>query len=127
MRDYRYVLAKQPHLRPCNINGVSDRLLQRTGGEIFIAYNSFSGCYELHSVLNYDEERNSCNAVIPKEWLNWRIIEDYLANNHKRFGQELKDSREQHNNFLDLQEERNQFAMTTGRLDVVKRTLGRSI
>lgn len=127
MKTLSQVLNKQHHLRLCNINRVSDRLLQRTNGDCFIAFNTLNDCYELHSISSFDEGCNSCNAVIPEEWLNWRIIEDFLANNHKKFGQELEDERNQMSAYLDRQEEKNQSLLTSGRIGVVQRTLGRRV
>lgn len=122
-----YILKKQPYLKICNINNVSTRLLERTNGTCFIVYNKLYGRYELHSTLSYGDACNSCNAVIEKSWLNWRIIEDFLANNHKRFGLELQSEREYLDNYYARDKIKNQFKQTSGQLDVIKRTLGRML
>lgn len=120
-------LRKQPHLRLVNINNISERLLSRTSGSCFIAYNVFNGQYELHSLLSFDENCNTCNAVIEKSWLNWRIIEDYLMHNHRKFGQELADEREYMCHYYDESETKRQFERTSDQIEIIKRTLGRRV
>ena len=124
---YTQALAKQPWLRFININDVSLRLLRRTSGTTFIAFNTLHDRYELHSTLDFGEDGNSCDAVIDESWLNWKIINDFLANNHKRFGAELEDKRNYVQTIYDRHEKSMEFAQTTGRLDVIKRTLGRRV
>lgn len=125
--DYNYVLNKQPHLRLVNINDVTSRLLEVTNGEVFIVFNSITANYELHSINSFNEECNSCNAVIEDDWLNNQIVKDYLANNHKKFAQEIEDNRTYMSEYYQNAESKREFAMTTGRLDIVKRTLGRNV
>jgi hypothetical protein len=119
------VLRRQPHLRLVNINNVSSRLLARTSGTCFIAYNTFNGCYELHSTESLDENNNTCNAVIDKSWLNGRIITDFLANNHKRFGQEVQDSRVEMQHLYERNDEERKYRKTGEQIEIIKRTLGR--
>jgi hypothetical protein len=118
-------LSRQPHLRLVNINDISTRLFARSKGTCFIAYNVLTDSYELHSLLSLDETNNSCNAVIEDSWLNWRIIEDFLANNHKRFGQEVQDKRQEMQHLYERNEEARQFRRTGDQLEIIKRTLGR--
>ena len=112
-------------MRLININGITDRLQSETRGEIFIAFNRLHGHYELHACSDLDENRNSCNAVIPEEFLNEWIVRDYKANNHIRNGQELQDAREKIMHLYERNEKRMEHTMTTGRLGIVKRALGR--
>lgn len=128
MNTVSWVLKKQPWLRLININNVSTRLMTRTNDTAFICYNTLSNCYELHSTLSFDGEGcNSCNAVIDESWLNWKIVEDYLANNHRKFSEDLQSERELLQSIYDRNEEKRQFTRTAGQLEIIKRTLGRNI
>lgn len=119
-------LQKQPNLRLVNINNVSSRLAARTNGTCFIAFNVLHQTYELHCTLSFKESHNTCNAVIDEGWLNWRIIEDYLANNHRKNAQELQDNREYMASYYEKADAQREFALTSGRLNIIKRTLGRT-
>lgn len=125
--DYKKTLQYQPWLRFININQVSSRLLEASDRDIFIAYNALYDRYELHSVKSFKLDLDSCNAVIDQEFLNGFIVTDYKANNLTKFGQDVKDTRDYINHLYQKAEEKRQFNLTSDRLKIVERTLGRKI
>lgn len=127
MNKLSLVLKKQPWLRLIDIRNVSSRLLGTTSGDIFIAYNTINDSYELHACSNYDEQRNSCNAVIPDEMLGGVIVKDYKANNHRKNAQRLEDERAYNNFLYEKAAEKTQHSLTSERINIVARTLGRQV
>ena len=47
--DYRAVLRHQPWLEFANKHNISFRFLEYTNGDMFIAYNTITDNYEIHS------------------------------------------------------------------------------
>lgn len=125
--NYRKVLSLQPWLRLCNINNVSSRLLERTSGNSFIAFNKHNGEYELHSVSSYRLGDSSCDTVISDTWLNWRIIQDYLMNNHKKFAMKLMAQREEISMLHKRHESTRRKMWRDTQIRSINRTLGRNI
>jgi len=124
--NYKDVLRYQPWLRLINKSNVSTRLLRSTKEDIFIAYNVIHDRYELHSVLSFRLTLNSCDAVIPEEFVNGFIVNDYAAHNLQKFADDEKDRRD-YNNFLYDKLEENRLGFLSAKLKQVERTLGREI
>jgi len=120
--NYKDVIRFQPELRFTNIYSISDRMLKLTNGDLFVAYNVIKATHELHSVENFKLNGISYNTSIPSELLNGFIYNDYKANNHKMFINDVQDRREKTNYRLEQAEE-NRFKDVSS-MQVVERTIG---
>ena len=103
--NYKQVLKHQPELRFCNKRNVSMRLLKETRGDLFVAYNVLRGIHELHSVENFIQNGMSFNVSLEEEMINGFIINDFKANNHKKFVTDIQDAREKTNYRIEQSEE----------------------
>ena len=104
MRDYKTVLKLQPWLRYVDSHSISSKLLTYTHGDIFIAFNTLSQNYELHSVKSFYISGFSQNAVIDPEYVNGFIYTDYRANELRKFLYDVVDRREKNANLYDRHE-----------------------
>lgn len=84
-RNIEQALRRQPWLRLCNKGGVTKRLQEYTNGDVFIAYNTSAGCYELHSVSSQDSKGRTCNTRVVPEKLNGWLYHDFRAHENKKF------------------------------------------
>lgn len=103
--NYKQVLKHQPELRFCNKRKISERLLNETNGDLFVAYNVLRGVHELHSVENFMQNGISFNVSLDEEMVNGFILNDFKANNHRKFVTELQDTRDKTNYRLEQSEE----------------------
>jgi hypothetical protein len=122
---YKDVLRYQPELRFFNKNNISSRMLNFTNGDLFVAYNVIKGAYELHSVENFKINCISLNVSLEKEMLNGFILNDFKANNLKKFMYEVQDRREKTNYRLEEAEEKR--LNENSALRVVERTIGTKV
>ena len=122
---YKDVLRYQPELRFFNKNNISSRMLNFTNGDLFVAYNVIKGAYELHSVENFEINCISLNVSLEKEMLNGFILNDFKANNLKKFMYEVQDRREKTNYRLEEAEEKR--LNENSALRVVERTIGTKV
>lgn len=122
---YKDVLRFQPELRFANAHDLSNRMLKLTNGDIFVAYNVIRGVHEVHSVENYKINGMSFNVSLEPEMVNGFLVNDYKANNLKRFVKEVQDRREKTNYRLEQAEE-NRLNENSA-LKIVERTLGTKV
>jgi hypothetical protein len=123
--NYKQVIRYQTELRYFNKNKISDRMLELTNGDIFIAYNVIKGSYELHSVENFKINCISLNVSLEKEMLNGFLVNDFKANNLKKFMYEVQDKREKINYRLEEAEEKR--LNENSALKIVERTIGTKV
>jgi hypothetical protein len=123
--DYKDVIRFQPELRFANAHNISNRMLELTNGDIFVAYNAIRGVHEVHSVENYKLNGISFNVSLDAEMVNGFLVNDYKSNNLKMFVKEVQDRREKTNYRLEEAESK-RFNQNTA-LDVVERTLGTKV
>lgn len=123
--NYKDVLRFQPELRLVNINNISNRMLELTKGDIFVAYNTIRGTNEVHSVENYKLNSISFNVSLDKEMVNGFLINDFKSNNLKMFVKEVQDRREKTNYRLEQAEEKR--LNDNSALNVVERTIGTKV
>lgn len=90
---YKDILRYQPWLRFININNISDRFLKYTKGDMFVAYNTKTGCYELHSIKSFKLTNYSHNVTIEKELLNGWLYQDFRATELKKFMLDIESDR----------------------------------
>jgi hypothetical protein len=102
---YTKILRYRPWLKPVHQKNICNRLLRATRGDMFLAYNTYNGQYELHSVKTFQLIGDSYNVSLPKEFLNGFIINDFKANNHKRFKVELESERQKISHMYELNEQ----------------------
>ena len=120
--NYKDVLKFQPELRFVNAHNLSNRMLELSKGDIFVAYNVLRGNHEVHSVENYKINGISFNVSLDVEMVNGFLVNDFKANNLKKFAKEVQDRREKTNYRLEQAEEK-RFNDTSA-MSVVERTLG---
>lgn len=125
MRGYKTVLKLQPWLKYVNSYNISSKLLNYTNDDIFIAFNTITQNYELHSVKSFYISGFSQNAVIDKEYVNGFIYTDYRANELKKFLYEVQDRRERNSNLYDRQEAINNNLH--GLYKSIERTIGTKV
>lgn len=123
---HRNILQYQPWLRFVNINNISGRLLRYTKGNTFIAYNTITSQYELHSVDSFRLTGYSQNAVIEKEMLNNFLYKDYRATELKKFMNDLEDSRTLKNKLYDDHESKRKYRLAN-QLKEIERIIGTKI
>lgn len=120
--NYKQVMRYQPWLRLVNKFSISDRLLELTNGDMFVAFNVIKQVYELHSVKSFRLSAGSLNATLEEEFVNGFIYSDFKANNHRKFRMELESQRQRNNRLYDKYEE--DRMKTEDMLKTVERTIG---
>ena len=123
--NYKQVLRYQPWLRFVNKYSVSDRLLELTDGDMFVAFNVIKQVFELHSVKSFRLSAGSINVTLDEEFVNGFIVKDFKANNHRKFGMELESQRQKNNYLYDRHEKERQSLDEM--LKTIERTIGTKI
>lgn len=123
--NHKQILRYQPWLRFVNKHSISDRLLNLTNGDIFIAFNTRTGYFELHSVKSFKLSAGSSNAPLDPEFVNGFILNDYKLNNHKKNGLELESQR-QKQEYLQTKAEEKRDSLDQ-KLKIIERTIGTKI
>ncbi len=123
--NHKQVLRYQPWLRYVNKHHISDRLLNLTNGDIFVAFNTRTGYFELHSVNSFRLSAGSSNAPLEPEFVNGFIITDFKANNHKKFGMEIESQRQKKDYLFKKAEEKR--SSLDNMLKTIERTIGTKI
>jgi hypothetical protein len=91
---YKNILKYQPWLRFVNINNISTRLMRYTKGDVFIAYNTLTQSYELHSISAFKLTGYSQNCVVEKDLLNDWLYKDFRASELKKFMLDIQSDRQ---------------------------------
>ena len=102
--DYKAVLRHQPWLRFANKHNISFRFLEYTDGDMFIAYNTITNNYEIHSVRSYRLTDSSCNGVLEENQVNGFAYEQFRESELKKFMLEIMSNNEKVNNLYDRHE-----------------------
>lgn len=123
---YKSILRYQPWLRFININKISTRLMRYTKGDVFIAYNTLTSNYEMHSLQSFKLTGYSNNCVIEKEFLNDWLYKDFRCNELKKFLLEVQSSRELKNHIYDKQESQRSLRLKE-QLKIIERAIGTKI
>ena len=123
---YKNVLRHQPWLKLININNISVMLLTYTHGDIFIAYNTLNGEYELHSVKSFKLTGYSDNTIVDKDMLNSYLYTDFRCHEHRKFKNDLEDTRLLRENYYNKYEE-DSSKRKTNNLKVLERIIGTKI
>jgi hypothetical protein len=123
--NYKDVLRYQRELRFTNKNNISNRMLNLSTGDLFVAYNVLKGNYELHSVENFKINGISYNVTLEPEMVNGFLFNDFKANNLKMFVKEVQDKREK-TNYRYEQAEEKRFDQTSN-LNIIERTIGTKV
>ena len=119
------IIRYQPWLRLCNINNISDRLLDDSKGDAFVAFNVIHNRYELHTISAFRYTGESLNAVI--EDLNQFLIRDFRANNLKKYRVEVESSRALKEQMYSIHEEQRLKNLTELGLKRVEKLIGRDL
>ena len=102
--DYKAVLRHQPWLRFANKHNISFRFLEYTNGDMFIAYNTITNNYEVHSVRSYMLTDSSCNGVCEPTQVNGFVYEQFRESELKKFMLEIMSNNDHVNNLYDRHE-----------------------
>lgn len=102
--DYKAVLRHQPWLKFANKHNISFRFLAYTNGDMFIAYNTTTNNYEVHSVRSYKLTDSSCNGVLEPNQVNGFAYEQFRESELKKFMLEIMSNNDHMNNLYDRHE-----------------------
>ena len=102
--DYKAVLRHQPWLRFANKHNISFRFLEYSHGDLFIAYNTITNNYELHSVRSYKLTDSSCNGVLEPNQVNGFAYEQFRESELRKFMLEIISNNEHINSLYDRHE-----------------------
>lgn len=87
--DWKDCLKGKPWLRPFNRNGLTERLLEATGGNAFVVFNSLLQLFELHTVEAFELSGDSVNVSLTEDQLSGFLIHDFRANDMALYAEEL--------------------------------------
>jgi len=121
------VLRMYKELRVVNCGNITDRLLEASNGDMFVAYNTIRGVCEIHSIKSFKMNRISTNSVIDVDKLNQELIEIIKSCSIKRFGVEIQNEREYLNKILDNREEEGFNRLLEKGKKMISLSLGRDI
>lgn len=124
----RKILSSNKYLVVYNKHNISNRLLDATGGDMFVAFNHFTQRYEIHSNYSFKRNRESLQAAFEdKNLLNGWLLRDIKANDFRRFVDEIKTDRERLEYLHDKEDDRrfDEFSKKSMK-NVVEAYLGRS-
>jgi len=116
-----------PYLKPVRINNLYERFLKASGNNLLLLFNKSKDTYELHSLRSFKYNQESLNASIPDEVLHGWIVNDYRANDNRKFSQEIQADREITNATLDLYDNRGFELLQTRALTTVEKMIGRDL
>lgn len=91
---YKNILRYQPWLRFVNINNISNRLLNYSKGDVFVAYNTLTENYEMHSISAFKLTGYSQNCIIEKDLLNDWLYKDFRSSELKKFMLDVQSDRQ---------------------------------
>lgn len=121
------ILRTYKELRFINCGNISDRMLKASNGDMFIAYNTIRGDYEIHSIESFKKNGISRNTYIDEDKLNQEAIEIIKSCNIKRFGEDIKSDREYLDKILDNRESKGfDYLLEKGR-KFMELSLGREV
>lgn len=123
------ILRANPNLVYYNYNGISDRMLATSDGDMFFVFNKRRNQIELHSCLSFqiDPSRISKNAVIKRQFLNDWIIKSFRSSETKKFYLEKEDERSYSNYITEKYEEDVQGKFISAGLNTLEDMLGRRL
>lgn len=120
-------LRINPHLKPVNLYNLYDRFLKKSKNNMMLLFNIHKDQYELHSINSWRLNGESLNVVLGEDMLNGWVLNDYLANNIKKFGLEVTSDRELSNTLIESAGDRGLELLTTRALKTVETMVGREI
>ena len=121
------ILRMYKELRVINCGNITDRLLHASNGDMFVAYNTIRGEYEIHSIDSFNQNGFSTNTNIDQDKLNQELIEIIKSCNIKRFGREIKENRAYMEHILDNRENVGFDSIYTRGKKMIELSLGREI
>lgn len=121
--NYKTVLRAQPWLRLVNKHNISFRFLNYTKGDMFIARNTITGDYELHSVRSFLLTDSSCNGVLEPNQVNGFAYEQFRETELKKFMLEIQSDLDHTNHLYDKFEDKRQSSLYDS-LRQIELTLG---
>lgn len=92
--NYKHIIRYQPWLRFININNISTRLLNYSKGDVFVAYNTLTENYEVHSINAFKLTGYSQNCVVEKDLLNNWLYKDFRSSELKKFMLDVQSERQ---------------------------------
>ena len=116
-----------PYLKPVRINNLFERFLKESNGSMLMLYNKSRDTYELHSLKSFMYTGESINAVVPDEVLNGWLVNDYRANDIRKFSLEVEADRTYTNALLDNYENRGFELLQKKALTTVEKMIGRDL
>jgi hypothetical protein len=123
------VLRAHNYLRVYNYANITDRLQRATNGNMFVAYNGFNGRFEVHAITSFIMDKGNSlqvsfeNTAFLNEWL----IRDIKANDHRKYFQEIKGTREYLEKLYENHENKVSDRYTEDALRHLETILGRRI
>lgn len=121
------ILRMYKELRVINCGNITDRLLDASNGDMFVAYNTLRDTYEIHSVDSFKQNRMSINTTIEEEQLNQEIIEIIKSSDIRRFGTEIRSDREYIEKLFDNREDEAMERVHDRGRKMIETYLGREI
>ena len=119
--DYKKILRHKPWLKEVHVFNISNRLMKETDNA-FVVYNNIQKNYELHTLEAYELSGDSYNTTLDPETVNGFLINDYKANDYKKFINEIKSHRDYIDHLYAKHENNRRDVRET--LRVVERAMG---
>lgn len=116
-----------PYLKPVRINNLFKRFLKESDGNMLMLYNTSRDTYELHSLRSFMYTGESINAVVPEETLNGWLVNDYRANDIRKFALEVEADRTYTNDLLDNYENKGFELLQKKALTTIEKMIGRDL
>lgn len=120
-------LRNNQHLKPVNIYNLYNRFLKISKNNMMLLFNIYKDQYELHSINSWRLNGESLNVVLEEDMINGWVLNDYLANNIKKFGLEVASDRELSNTLIDSSGDKGLELLTTRALKTIETMVGREI
>lgn len=122
--NYQDILKQNPRFKMINNFNITDRLQAESNNDLFVVYDTIKATYELHSVKSYMITGFSHNATIDQSYINGYLVNDFKANNLKKFALDIQDRNQKLNYLYDLQKDKNK---SVDLLKLVERTIGTKV
>lgn len=122
--NYLDILRHNPRFKMINNFNITDRLQNISNNDLFVVFDTIKGTYELHSVRSYKLTGFSHNASLDQEFINGFIINDFKANDLKKFALDIQDRNEKLNYLYDSNKDKNK---AKDLLRMVERTIGTKV
>lgn len=116
-----------PYLKPVRINDLYNRFLKESNGTMLLLYNKSRDTYELHSLRSFAYTGESINAVVPDDVLNGWLVNDYRANDIRKFALEVEADRTYTNEILDNYKDKGFELLQKRALTTVEKMIGRDL